>query len=88
MYASVSDVGRNASLSPTSFVPECVTQNTSGLKPAKCFSSFPKSDSGIRTGKNPFLIPFFENFESNVFCNDSQIEYPSGLRTINPLTGA
>ena len=88
MYANVSDVGLSASLSPISFVPECVTQNTSGLNPAKCFCSFPNSDSGINIGKNPFLIPFFANFLSNVFLNDSQIEYPSGLKTINPFTGA
>jgi len=65
-----------------------VTQNTSGLKPAKCFCSFPNSDSGISIGKNPFRIPLRANFLSNVVLNDSQIEYPSGLRTINPLTGA
>ncbi len=67
-------MGLNASLSPIWFSPECVTQKTSGLKPAKCFFSLPKRDSGIKTGKNPFLIPFFANFESNVFLNDSQIE--------------
>src|SRR5574341_182066 len=34
-YASVSDVGRSASLSPISVSPEWVTQKTSGLEPEK-----------------------------------------------------
>jgi hypothetical protein len=88
VYANVSEVGLNANLSPISFVPECVTQKTSGLNPAKCFCSFPNSDSGINIGKNPFLTPLRANFLSNVLLSDSQIEYPSGLSTINPLTGA
>ena len=35
VYAKVSDVGLNANLSPISLSPDFVTQNTSGLKPAK-----------------------------------------------------
>jgi hypothetical protein len=73
-YARVSDVGRSASLSPTSVSPECVTQNTSGLKPLKCSFSFPSNDSGIKTGRNPFLIPIFLNYLSSESLIDSQIE--------------
>ena len=41
-YASVSEVGRSASLSPISEFPECVTQKTSGLSPSKCSFSLAK----------------------------------------------
>jgi len=46
------------------------------------------NDSGIKTGRKPFRTPIFSNFSSSDLLIDSQIEYPSGLRTINPLTGA
>jgi len=41
LYASliiVSEVGLMASRSPSSLLPECVTQKTSGVKPSKMFS--------------------------------------------------
>ena len=66
VYARVSDVGRRASLSPSSLFPEWVTQNTSGLNPAKCSFSRPRSDSGISTGRNPFLTPSLANLRLNV----------------------
>src|SRR2546427_10725979 len=53
-YASVSEVGLKARRSPISASPEWVTQNTSGLNPAKRSASLLSKDSGIRTGRKAF----------------------------------
>src|SRR5437667_7298339 len=57
LYASLiilSEVGLIASLSPSSLFPECVTQNTSGVKPSKCSASLFSNRSGMSRGKYAF----------------------------------
>ena len=80
-------MGLTANFSSKSVVPALVTQNTSGVNPSKWSFSLDKRLSGIRTGKNPFSCPDSFNFLSRESFIISQILYPYGLSTINPLTG-
>ena len=73
-YARVSDVGLSASRSPITLPPECVTQNTSGSKPAKCSFSLLSNDSGMSTGRKPLRTPAAANFASSDFLTASHIE--------------
>ena len=70
-YATVSEVGRSASLSPNSASPEWVTQYTSGLNPSKCVFSRTRSDSGISTGRNAFRTPSCANLRSSAALSSS-----------------
>src|SRR5207249_11884851 len=88
LYASliiVSEVGLIASLSPSSLFPECVTQNTSGVKPSKCSASLFSNRSGMSRGKYAFRCPISLILLSKCSLMLSQMENPYGISTMNPL---
>ena len=82
----VSDVGRMQYASSSSLPPACVTTASSGANPSTCSASFSRKLIGISRGKAAFLWPVALKRRSRSRCMASQMAYPWGLMTMQPLT--
>ncbi len=83
----VSEVGRTTSRSSSTSLPPCVTHATCGAKPSTCSASRISRLSGMKSGKYALTCPVALKRRSSPCCINSQIAYPYGRITMQPLTG-
>src|SRR5207247_8779310 len=72
----VSEVGLMASLSPSSLLPECVTQKTSGVNPSKCSDSLFSNRSGMSRDNYAFRCQIYLILQSKYSVMLSRMKIP------------
>ena len=82
-----SDVGRTTSGSSSSSVPPRVTHATWGANPSTCSASLVSRLLGMKSGKYAFTWPVALMRSSRPRWMNSQMAYPYGRITMQPLTG-